>query len=324
MTLSTPVIFIIFNRPDLTAKVFEAIRKVQPQKLLIVADGARFDRPNEAEKCRESRAVIETLDWDCDVLKNYSDVNLGCGVRVATGLDWAFSQVEEAIVLEDDCLPAPSFFNFCEKMLEHYRDDERIMHISGDNSCNQNRTRDSYYYSKYGHIWGWATWRRAWQHYDYRMKSWTAFKQAGLLGLICEDSYEQKYWTNIFDQMYENPQVINTWDFQWLYTCWAQSGLAIAPNQNLVANLGFNQTSAAHTLGDDPRAGLATTDIWKIQHPLFMVRHREADIHTFDSIFGGEKLRQQDRLSARLRQHLSSAKYQLKSLLSIPYSDSAL
>lgn len=313
MSLSTPVGFLIFNRPDLTEIVFEAIAKAQPKKLFVIADGPRS--PEEAEKCEKARLVIERVDWDCEVLTNFSEKNLGCGRREASGFDWVFSQVEEAIFLEDDTLPAPSFFNFCQTLLERYRHDERIMHINGDNSLSQKRNEHSYYFSKYMHGWGWASWRRAWQHYDYNMKTWPEFKRAGLLELVCDDPYEQRYWTNIFDQMYEDPQVIDTWDYQWIYACWSQNGLAIAPNGNLISNLGFNRADAAHTLGDDPRSGLATTDIWEISHPPFVVRHREADNYTFDYIFKGKEMKQMDTLSAKIRQRLSSAKRRVGSWL---------
>lgn len=308
MSLATPIGFLIFNRPDVTEEVFSAIAKAKPKKLFVIADGPRPDRPGEAEKCEQARSIIQKIDWDCDVLTNFSDVNLGCGRREASGFDWVFSQVEEAIFLEDDTLPSPSFFGFCEAMLERYRDDERIMHINGDNSVNQDRTRHSYYFSNYVHSWGWASWRRAWQHYDYNMRTWPEFKQAGLLKFICDNPYELKYWTNIFDQMHEDPQVIDTWDYQWIYACWSQGGVVIAPNKNLISNLGFNRQDAAHTVGDSLRAKLVTAEILKIDHPPFVVKHLEADNYTFDHIFEGKAMREQDKLSAKIRRCLSSIK----------------
>lgn len=313
MSLSTPVGFLIFNRPDLTEIVFEAIAKAKPKKLFVIADGPRF--PEEAEKCEKARAVIERVDWDCKVLTNFSEKNLGCGRREASGFDWVFSEVEEAIFLEDDTLPAPSFFNFCQSLLERYRHDERIMHINGDNSLSQNRNSYSYYFSKYMHGWGWASWRRAWQHYDYSMKTWPKFKQAGLLELVCESQYEQKYWTNIFDQMYDDPQIIDTWDYQWIYACWSQNGVAIAPNTNLISNLGIGHPDAAHAFADkDPRAGLPTSDIWNPIYSPFVVRDRDADAYTFDYIYGGKNMRQSDTVLAKVRQRLSLVKNKIKSL----------
>ena len=306
--LSTPVGFLIFNRPDLTEKTFSAIAQVKPKKLFVIADGPRPDRPGEAEKCQQTRSVIQKVDWDCEVFTNFSEINMGCGRRVASGFDWVFSQVEEAIFLEDDIFPAPCFFSFCEAMLERYRHDDRIMHINGDNAVNQDRTSDSYYFSKYIHGWGWASWRRAWEHYDYHMKTWPIFKQSGLLEQIFENVYEQRYWTDIFDQMYADPECIDAWDYQWLYAFWSQSGLAIAPNKNLTSNLGFNRDDAVHTKGDSPRACLPVEDIKNIKHPEFIVRHREADLHSFDQLFGGATMRKQEQPLIKLRSQISRAK----------------
>jgi hypothetical protein len=315
MPLKTPVGFLIFNRPDLTEKVFSAIAQAKPRKLFVIADGPRSDRLGEAEKCEQTRSVIQKVDWDCEVITNFSDVNMGCGRREASGFDWVFSQVEEAIFLEDDTFPTPSFFGFCEAMLERYRHDDRVMHINGDNSVNQNRTDDSYYFSKCIHGWGWASWRRAWEHYDYGMRTWPHFKQSGLLESIFDDPYEQRFWVGIFDQMYQDPQVIDTWDYQWIYACWMQSGLAIAPNKNLISNLGFNRDDAAHTKGDDPRSQLSIEDIeTMIKHPEFMVRHRGADLRSFNHIFGGEAMRKDDQILTKVRRRLSLVKKQLLAL----------
>lgn len=312
MSFSTPVGFLIFNRPDLTQQVFSSIANIKPKQLFVIADGPRADRLGEAEKCEQAREIIEKVNWDCEVKTNFSEVNLGCGRREATGFDWVFSQVEEAIFLEDDTFPAPSFFTFCQSLLEYYRDDERVMHINGDNSVNQRRSQYSYYFSKYIHGWGWASWRRAWQHYDYSMKSWPDFKSKDFLQFICHDPYEQKYWTEMFDQMHADPQVIDTWDFQWQYACWSQNGLVVAPNENLISNLGFNRLDAAHTVGDSPRSNLPTGDLWELDHPPFIIQNQIADDHSFDYIFGGLEMREQDKFLARLRQSLSTTKDSLK------------
>lgn len=238
MSITTPIAFIIFNRPDLTEIVFEAIRQAKPNKLLVIADGPRFTE--EAEKCNRARAVIQNVDWECEVLTNFSDINLGCKYRVSSGLDWVFSEVEEAIILEDDCLPTPSFFNFCQTLLEHYRHDERIMHICGNNFHPYSINDYSYHFSLYNHIWGWATWRRAWKYFDVEMKTWQQCKKLSLFDSLWIDSYEKKYWIEIFDQVSAN--LVDTWDYQWTYACWSQSGLSVNPNTNLVSNIGFGST----------------------------------------------------------------------------------
>lgn len=306
MSLTTPVGFLIFNRPDLTEQVFSVIAQAKPKQLFVIADGPRF--PEEEEKCQKTRSIIERVDWDCDLRTNFSEVNLGCGRRPATGFDWVFSQVEEAIFLEDDTLPSFSFFQYCQELLDRYRNDTRIMYINGDNSLGQVRNRHSYFFSKYVHAWGWASWRRAWKHYDYYMKTWPQFKESGLLEQVCDNPYELKYWTGIFDQMHADPQVVDAWDYQWVYACFSQNGLAIEPNCNFISNMGFNRPDAAHTVDDSPRSKLPTSDIREISHPPFVVRDREADAHTFDEIFNGKQLRVMDTPIGKLRQSLSPFK----------------
>lgn len=289
MTISTPVVFLIFNRPELTKIVFEAIRQAKPKKLFVVADGPRFSE--EVEKCNNARAIINKVDWDCDVLTNFSEINLGCKKRVSSGLDWVFSEIEEAIILEDDCLPTPSFFDFCQTLLEYYRYDERVMHISGDNFQNGQKSNNfSYYFSKYSHVWGWASWRRAWKHYDVGMQTWSEFKKMSMINSICESIYEQRYWNNIFESVFNS--VIDTWDYQWLYACWSQSGLSILPNSNLVSNIGFG-LDATHTTSKSSLSRLSVTDIWDIKHPKFIIRDRNADYYTFDNHYRENNMKKQ-------------------------------
>ena len=311
MSFKTPIGFLIFNRPDLTEKTFKSIAQVKPEKLFVIADGPRFEE--EKEKCDKTRSIIEKVDWDCDVVTNFSDSNLGCGLRESTGFDWVFSQVEEAIFLEDDTLPSQSFFYYCQDLLERYRHDERIMHINGDNSLNQVRNSYSYFFSKYVHGWGWASWRRAWKYYDYHMKSWPEFKTSRLLEKVCDSPYEVQYWTQIFDQMHADPQVLDTWDYQWIYACFSQNGLAIEPNYNLISNTGFNRPDAAHTVGDSPRSNLSVAEISNLDHPPFTVRDKTADIYTFDNIFGGKQLKAKDTLLGKFKGTLSPIKKKLLS-----------
>ncbi|MGB6015835.1 MAG: glycosyltransferase family 2 protein [Nodosilinea sp.] len=274
--------FLIFRRPDLTVQVFEAIRQAKPTKLLVVADGPR--NAEEAVLCKQARAVTENIDWDCEVIRNYSDINLGCRDRVSSGLTWAFEQVEEAIILEDDCLPHPSFFRYCETLLEYYRDDERLMVISGDNFQNgRQRMPYSYYFSKYNHCWGWATWRRAWQHWEFNPQKWVEFRDSGLVRSLCHESHEEKYWTDIFDMLFlENK--INAWGYVWMFACWSQGGLTALPHVNLVSNIGFGLDST-HTGGKSKLANMPTKEIGNIKHPSFVLRCVEEDCYTFKNIF---------------------------------------
>jgi hypothetical protein len=298
MHVKTPVAFLIFNRPDTTERVFAELAKAKPSKLFIVADGPRPNRVGEARRCAAARAIIEKIDWDCELFRNYADYNMGCARRVSTGIDWVFEHVEEAIILEDDCLPAPSFFFFCETLLNKYRNDERAMMISGDNfQLGQNEYDYSYYFSKYSHTWGWASWRRAWKHYDVAMKTWPEYKNMGLIETICENRHEQNYWTRIFDSTFEGR--IDTWDYQWCYACWTQGGLSILPSLNLVSNIGFGP-EATHTFIRKPNAGLPTRDIWDIKHPPFVFRNRVADDYTFRNILAGSTRGRGNGLRTRL------------------------
>ena len=275
--LNTPVVFVIFNRPDTTSQVFECIRKARPSQLLIIADGPRADRPREDESCAATRKIVEQVDWPCEVMHEYSDINLGCRKRLASGLNWVFSMVEDAIVLEDDCLPHPTFFRFCEEMLERYRHDERIAHISGVNfQFGQRRTAQSYYFSRYTHIWGWASWRRAWQHYDPDMNTWPSVRDGKWLRDMLGDQRLVDYWSKIFERVYDGD--IDTWDYQWLLACWLQNGLSIIPAENLVTNIGFGVDST-HTTENNPTANIPSKELaFPLCSPPFIIRDVVADI----------------------------------------------
>ncbi|KAF3888372.1 MULTISPECIES: hypothetical protein [Nostocales] len=287
--LTTPVAFIIFKRPHTTEKVFEAIRQVKPYKLFIIADGPRQDRPSEAEKCEATRAIIDRVDWDCEVLKNYSEINLGCGKRVSSGLDWVFEHVEEAIILEDDCLPHPTFFRFCEELLERYRYDERIGTISGQNiQFGRKRDEYSYYFSHYNHVWGWATWKRAWKDFDLDMKKWSEIKEKGYLNNILTNTRTTYKWTKELQSTYDAmvDGLFNVWAYQWQLTCWMHNYLGIISNVNLISNIGFGSEST-HTSGTRSRhANMPTEAVeFPLKHPPYMIRHLQADNFTQKTLF---------------------------------------
>ena len=250
--LKTPVLFLIFNRPDVTALIFEKIKKQKPKYLYIAGDGPRNNREGEAELCEQTRKIATNIDWDCEVKTLFREKNLGCKVAVSSAITWFFQNVEEGIILEDDCLPHPSFFGFCEAMLEKYRDNEQIMHIAGDTQLADNMTDDSYYFSHIPHIWGWASWKRAWKDYDVEMKDFSIFLKKQKIKNVFENKYHQKDWLNILNKVYKNE--IDTWDYQWCYTVFKKEGLAIIPNKNLISNIGFGEnsthTSEASTFSD--------------------------------------------------------------------------
>lgn len=282
--MTTPVAFIIFKRPDTTVKVFEAIRQVKPAKLFVIADGPRADYPGEAEKCKLTRAIIERVDWDCEVLKNYSEINLGCGKRVSSGLDWVFDQVEEAIVLEDDCLPHPTFFRFCEELLERYRYDEKIGSISGQNvQFGKQTTEYSYYFSRYNHVWGWATWKRAWKDFDFDMNLWTEVTERDFLTDILRNHQAVKTWNKTFQNLYDGHKY--TWDLQWQFACWFHNRLGIISNVNLISNIGFG-VEGSNTNIKSKHANLPIEAIkFPQKHPPSIIRNVQADTFTQNTLF---------------------------------------
>jgi hypothetical protein len=288
--MRTPVAFIIFNRPELTAGVFAAIARARPDKLFVIADGPRSGFEGDVERCAAARAITEKVDWPCDVSRNYAEVNLGCARRPASGLQWVFEQVEEAIVLEDDCVPGAGFFPYCEELLERYRTDERVMHISGNQFVTPRKpTPFSYSFSRYPLSWGWATWRRAFQHYDYRITLWPQLRQTGWLRDILGDERAVHYWTQIFDHTSASNDDITWWDFQWVFACWAQSGFSILPHVNLVSNTGFGPGASHTTNATDRLANLPAAELrLPLRHPDYVVRDVEQDALIFQGIFPPE------------------------------------
>ncbi len=274
--MSAAVVFLIFNRPAETARTFAAIRAARPATLLVVADGPRPGRAGEAALCASTRAVTDAVDWPCEVHREYAEANMGCGVRVASGLDWAFSKVEAAIILEDDCLPDPSFFPFCTELLERYRADPRVMMISGDNFQNGAvRTADSYYFSRLPHCWGWATWRRAWRHFDFAMPGWRERRSSGWLGERFGDKALARHWQRCFDLVWRGRPDI--WGYRWAYCMFVRDGLSAVPSVNLVSNLGFGAT-ATHTAAIDSRYRVPSGAVgFPLRHPAVVARCEAAD-----------------------------------------------
>ncbi len=272
--LDVPVAFLIYKRPDVTRRVFAAIAAARLRRLYVIADGPRDEA--EAARCAATRAIIEEADWPCEVFTNYAETNLGLKRRVSSGLDWVFAHEEQAIILEDDCLPDPTFFHFCAELLERYRDDERIMQIAGTNPLRgAHRPQASYFFTSYMHIWGWATWRRAWQHFDVTMSQW-ADPQARehVLGQF-EDLKEREFWLRQWSQCYEG--TVDSWALGWSFVCRARDGLSVMPCHNLISNIGFG-LEATHTLVKNRVAALPAQPMtFPLQHPTTVIRDVEAD-----------------------------------------------
>ncbi|MDJ1482171.1 nucleotide-diphospho-sugar transferase [Cytophagaceae bacterium YF14B1] len=247
---NTPILFLVFNRPDLAQQVFECIRQIKPKELYIAADGPRENRDDDVLKCAQTREIIKQVDWECEVHTLFREKNLGCKKAVSSAINWFFENVEAGIILEDDTLPDLSFFTFCEKMLNRYRDDERVMMISGYNTSEKWKAElQSYHFSYFGGIWGWASWRRAWQYYDVNISSWGEPENKQLLKEAYFSPEQFKSREAMYNDLYNG--VIDTWDLQWTYCRLMNSGLSIIPSINLVKNIGF-RSDGTHTTGVPP------------------------------------------------------------------------
>lgn len=278
--LETPVALFVFNRPEPTRQVFAAIRAARPTRLLVVADGPRASRgPAEARACAEVRDIVDEVDWPCEVTRLYADENLGCGARVSSGLDWVFASVEEAIVLEDDCLPAPAFFSFCSAMLARYRDDARVSMVAGTNYLPEPARAESYLFSRYYAIWGWASWRRAWRAYDIAMPEWPRLRAARAVhGLYAEPGLADVV-SMMFDDVYERR--VDTWDIQWFFACLFNNSLSVVPSVNLISNIGYDGTRPP-----GPFQGMRTgsLDVHTLRHPTLLTPDLGHEARLFDEI----------------------------------------
>ena len=249
--MESPVVMIVFRRPEITRRVFSAVANARPKRLFIIADGPRANSTEDSTRCEEVRKIVTSVSWPCQLETNFAEHNMGLRPRVVSGLNWVFSKVEDAIILEDDCLPHPSFFPYCCELLDRYRDRHQIASIAGFNPMPEKGSFEfSYYYSLVMNCWGWATWRRAWKEYDDHLESWPEVKQANLLYQLFPDANVVAYWGRIFDMMYrgEGP---NTWDYPWVYTCWKRNWLTIVPRRNMIENIGLGPDST-HTSVADP------------------------------------------------------------------------
>lgn len=295
-----PVLFTVFNRPDLTARVFESIREARPERLFVAADGPRQDRAGEAEACEATRRVTEQIDWPCSCERLYRSGNLGCRTAMSQAIDWFFERVEEGIILEDDCIPEPGFFQYCAEMLERYREDPRIALISGCNFQPEESgklPKASYYFSRYPHIWGWASWRRVWQSYDVALGKWTG--DASSLSGVVESPLVRKHFAQMFDGVKTGK--IDTWDFQLLFECLNSGRLAAIPWTNLVMNDGFDER-ATHTMSREGHVIERSFPMnFPLLHPLEVTVDEGADRHTEREVFKIRRRSLRSRLVSRLR-----------------------
>jgi len=283
----TPVVLIIFNRPQYAPQMLERLRQVKPSRIFIVADGPRSSRPAEEALCNSAReAMLKGIDWEAAVETDFSTVNLGSKRRVVSGLNWVFERVDRVIILEDDCLPSVEFFRFADELLERFADDERIGSISGNHFLPESfGIKESYYFSRFPSIWGWATWRRVWRHYDVEMKQWPAFKASGAMRRLFPHPDEARYWQHRFSSVLSYG--LDAWDYQFNFLCWQNGWLSVLPASNLVTNIGTG-ADATHTKEAAP--GLLHVPVGKMSfplvHPSEIVRRPDVDDWIQANVYG--------------------------------------
>jgi hypothetical protein len=288
--LNTALLFLVFNRPDVTRQVFAAIRQAKPPRLYVAADGPREGRAGEAEKVESVRRIATQVDWPCEVKTLFREKNLGCKQAVSGAISWFFEHEEQGIILEDDCLPHPDFFTFCAKLLDRYSDDERIWVITGNNfQYGKQRGNGSYYFSKYNHCWGWATWRRAWAHYRGDLPFLQKWQNSMEWGVQMSSRVERRYWSKIFESVQSGK--IDSWAYPWTGSVWYHGGLTVTPNVNLVSNIGFGEGATHTTSTESCLAEMAVQPIGELRHPAYVTQDEEADRYAFDYAFGGRDMR---------------------------------
>lgn len=283
----TPIAILNFNRPQLTRQVFEVVRQIKPRRLLIIADGPRAERPEDVRLCEEVRAIFDEIDWECEVSRNFADVNMGSFKRNSSGLSWVFDLVEEAIILEDDCIPSLAFFPYCQELLNNYRHDSHIAVISGNNFGfpTVGSEGDSYFFSAYHFTWGWASWRRVWGKVDFSMSWWEPVEASRMLNSLFSKNEERKYWYKLFSDIYSG-RLRNAWDYQLLLSNFKYSQLSVIPMHNLVSNMGFgaeatNCKELGSKLSNVKRQNLQ----FPLKHPLVRVRDPLVDYKIFCAVY---------------------------------------
>lgn len=285
--MKSAVLFLIFNRPDTTQAVFEEIRKAKPPRLYVAADGPRDSRDGEVEICRKTRAVVESIDWACDVKTLFRENNLGCRNAVSSAIDWFFDNEEDGIILEDDIVPAPEFFEYCDLMLDRYRDQPKVMMISGFNPLGAGVESSQCFFSQNPTIWGWATWRTRWKLYDVTMSDWLpcAFIQLMKSKLPL---HLLEYFLDAYQKTKEG--LLNTWDYQWTWRIQERDGLVVKPVANLITNIGVTGThsGAVDKNHYTPWGKLAVGDI---RLPEAQEIDRQRDAAWYEYAFDDQKMR---------------------------------
>lgn len=285
LSFDTPVLFLIYNRPDHTRQSFEVLRTLRPSRLFVAADGPRLQITGDEQKCKAARAVLDSIDWPCELQTLFRDQNKTTKYAVSEAINWFFSHVDEGIILEDDCLPDPSFFTFCRTLLEKYRDRQEVMHINGTNFL-QGKSfnfRASYYFSRLCHPWGWATWKRAWQLYDFNMMHFDEFLKKDKISILTGNPEWKSYYLELLTRTKAGE--IDCWDYQWFYSVWLHDGLVITPVVNLVTNIGFGKEATNTTYTVTRLGGMKRKNLKSIIHATSFEVNSAADAYAISIKF---------------------------------------
>lgn len=285
--MNTPVLLLVFNRPDHISKLLKALEPVKPKRIFAVADGPRKGVEGEEQKCAAVRKLIDEIPWECEINTLYRVENMGCAQSVGRGITWFFEQVEEGIILEDDCIPHPDFFPFCEELLHRYRDVPEVVHIGGNNfQEGKKRGQADYYFSIYNHIWGWATWRNAWRNFSFDIDPEGTPEMRKFL-------HHNPTWKFMRDQFHNVVDgKLDSWGFRWTYACWNNCGISVVPNVNMVTNIGFGEGATHTTASESPQSNLSLNGMnWPLTHPKKLKINRRADRFTFRKVFKPFNLR---------------------------------
>lgn len=280
-SMDTPVLFVVYRRPETTAKVLEAIRKAGVRKLFVAADAPNPKNPDDVPKCSRVREIIQEIDWDCEVKTLFRTRHLSCRESIASAINWFFESVEEGIILEDDCLPHSTFFPFCQELLRKYRNDDRIFMISGHNAMDQWDSPYSYVISKIGSIWGWATWKRAWMHYDYDIRLYTKAVEENVFNDIFRDPVQAEYRKLTVESVLSH--TVDSWDYGWTFTRLINSGLSLVSSRNLISNIGFGKDGTHTKDSSDIFSHQPFFDVQvPLKHPFFLVPNASFDNAVFN------------------------------------------
>ena len=287
MLPTPPVLFIVYNRPDLAEQSFASIKKVKPPKLFFAADGPNPALKDDQALCQACRDFANHVDWDCEVQTLFRDDNLGCRRSMSSAITWFFSHVEEGIIVEDDCVAAPSFFTYCAELLDRYRDEEAVMAICGENGYldeTDYTPSSSYTFSTIPFFWGWATWRQAWEAYDDTMSAWQTKQAAEQTLSVFTTEHDAAYWAKEFDMAAS--ETLDTWGYRWVLSCIAKGGLVAVPYNNLCSNVGFDQR-ATHTTDPDSKEHSRSVKAidFPLEHPAQVTRDIEAEQLMFNAKF---------------------------------------